>query len=54
MEKEQTKLQIFFPNETIQDLEYVGKDIGIKRTDVVKVAVKKYVDDYKASKRKDD
>ena len=47
--KDQEKLQIYFPNSTIQRLEEIGEDIGIKRTDVVKIAVKKYIDEYKSS-----
>lgn len=42
----QEKLQIFFPVKTIKLLEEIGYAMGIKRTDVVKIAVNKYVDDY--------
>lgn len=45
--EKQTKLQIFFPDNTISKLEQIGEDMGIKRTDVVKIAVKKYIDEYK-------
>ena len=45
--KPQQKLQIFFPDKTIKELEQMAEDMGIKRTDVVKVAVKKYIDEYK-------
>lgn len=39
------KLQINFPKDTIKDLEKISEKMGIKRTDVVKIAVKKYVDE---------
>ena len=45
MDKDQIKLQINFPQEVIEGLEEIGKSMGIKRTDVVKIAVKKYVDE---------
>ena len=44
MDKDQIKLQINFPQEVIEE---IGKSMGIKRTDVVKIAVKKYVDENK-------
>lgn len=47
MDKDQIKLQINFPQEVIEGLEEIGKSMGIKRTDVVKIAVKKYVDENK-------
>lgn len=47
--KDQDKLQIYFPNSIIKRLEEIGEDIGLKRTDVVKIAVKKYVDEYKTN-----
>ena len=47
--KDQENLQIYFPSSTIHRLEEIGKDIGVKRTDVVKIAVKKYIDEYKLS-----
>ena len=47
MDKDQIKLPINFPQEVIEGLEEIGKSMGIKRTDVVKIAVKKYVDENK-------
>ena len=45
MDKEQIKLQINFPKEVVEGLEEIGKSMGIKKTDVAKIAVKKYVDE---------
>ena len=45
MGKEQIKLQINFPKEVVEGLEEIGKSMGIKKTDVAKIAVKKYVDE---------
>lgn len=42
------KLQILFPDKVVKELEKISEDMGIKRTDVVKIAVKKYVDEYKS------
>lgn len=41
------KLQIVFPEKALDDIEKIAEDMGIKRTDVVKIAVKKYIDEYK-------
>lgn len=49
----QEKLQIFFSEETIDTLEEIADSLEIKRTDVVKIATKKYVDSYRASKNRD-
>lgn len=45
MDKEQIKLQINFPKVVVEGLEEIGNSMGIKKTDVVKIAVKKYVDE---------
>ena len=49
-ERQSEKLQIFFTPATLEVLEEIGEKLEIKRTDVVKMAVKKYVDDYRANK----
>lgn len=45
MNKEKVKLQINFPKEAVEGLEEIGKSMGIKKTDVAKIEVKKYVDE---------
>lgn len=49
-ERQSEKLQIFFTPSTLEVLEEIGEKLEIKRTDVVKMVVKQYVDDYRKNK----
>lgn len=49
-ERQSEKLQIFFTPSTLEVLEEMADKLEIKRTDVIKMMVKQYVDDYKKNK----
>lgn len=49
-ERQSEKLQIFFSPTTLEVLEEIGEKLDIKRTDVIKMIVKQYVDAYQNNK----
>lgn len=50
-ERQSEKLQIFFTPSTLETLEEIGEQLEIKRTDVIKMIVKQYLDDYRKNKK---
>lgn len=46
------QLTIRIPDEQMEKIDYIAKEMGLKKSDVTRMAVKKFLEEYKDTKEK--